>query len=164
MTHQDTVALLKAAQKHGVPPIHFSVFHAMLGFTNWKWMCHPGQRKLADLCSINKDTVTASVKWLADHCLIRIYPKPRALSVYEILRRNHWVAVRSGRTVQKCKLSGSTAQFAVRSGRTVEFGVYTVNCPARSDINKDSTQGAVGNASHLEVVEPPAAESKVAFL
>jgi len=127
-------------------------------------MCHPGQRALAKRCSINKDTVTSTVKWLEEHRIIKVYPKPRAVNVYEVLRKIHWVAVRSGRTVKKGKLSGSTAQFPVRSGRTVEFGVFRVNCPVPSDVNKDSTQGASGSASHLEVLEPPAADSKLAFL
>lgn len=165
MKDADTIAVLKAAHKQGMPPIPFSVLAGLLSYANWKGMCHPGQRALAKLCSINKDTVTVTVNWLAEHKVIAIYKKPRSLNVYEILARSKWTlgTVRSGRTDKKCHLSGSTAQFTVRSGRTDKIAIFRVNCPAPSDVIKDSAQGANGAAFAAGSVEEPSASPKLAF-
>lgn len=161
MTPPDTVAVLKAAHKGGIPPIQFSVLAALVSFTNWRGRCHPGQRKLAEVCSINKDTVTMAVKWLADRQVIEIHTKRKSVNSYEVLARSKWKLSAPAGQVKKCNLSGSTAQFAVRSGRTGQIGLFRVNCPLPPDITKDSAQGAIGNASHLGRLdnEPSATDS-----
>lgn len=163
MNHSDIVAMLKSAHKHGMPPIHFSVFAGLLSYTNWRGMCHPGQRTLAKLCSVNKDTVTASIKWLSEHSVIKVYPKPRSLSSYEILARSKWQLSDSVGQVKKRHLSGSTAQFPVRSGRTAKIAIFQVNCPTPSDVIKDSAQGANGTAVAVVSVLEPSASVKIAF-
>lgn len=167
MNHADTVALLKSAHKAGFPPIHFSVFSVLLWHTNWRGTCHPGIRTIAKLCSINKDTVTASVKILAQNNILTIHTAPRKVNVYEILAKIRWEICPVWSDTSKSKLSGPTAQMAVRSGRTANFAKLHVNCPVPSDVSKGSPQGANGIASQLEEIEDEASPTvnghKIAF-
>jgi hypothetical protein len=146
MTPQDTVSLLRGALKAGVPPIQYSVFSALISYTNWRGYCHPSQRTIAKLCSINKDTATTAIKWLSERGLIAVHPKPKCVNHYEILARSKWRLSGLVGQVKSGKLSGSTDQPTVRSGRTGHFGVLQRNCPVWSDVSKDSAQGANGNA------------------
>ncbi len=175
MNHSDTVAVLRSAHKAGIPPMQFSVLAALLCYTNSRWMCHPGQRTLAKVCSINKDSVTMCVKWLSDNGMIRVYSKPRKVNCYEIVPRTKWKTVRPHRTANcpttpdtlRIKLSGSTAQLPVRPHRTDENRVYTENCPATSDVNGRAdvaaTEQAASLRGDLEAPAVPVNGHKLAF-
>lgn len=157
LPHADTVALLRAAQRQGMPPIHFAVFSALLGYCNWRGLCHPGQRALAKLCSVNKDTITASVAWLEEKHVLTIDRKDRKCNMYEILKRSHWKLSGSVGQCKKGKLSGSTAQFAVRPGRTVKLAKLQANCPVPSDVIRDTPDGVIGAAVAAESIYEPSA-------
>ena len=174
MTSVDYMALHKAAQRGGVPPIHLSVFAGLLSYCNARWICHPSQRTLAELCSVNKDTVTASIKWLADHRIITVTPRYKAVSIIQVNHKKSWVICPAPSDSRTFHLSGSTAQIgrkSVRPRRTDEKTLLHRICPAPSDVNKDSAQGAVcppiGGAGFLEpsaeVPHHPVNGRKIAF-
>lgn len=161
MTSVDYMALHKAAQRAGLSPIHLSVFAGLLSYCNARWVCHPSQRTLAELCSVNKDTVTSSIKWLAELNIIKITAKPRAVSIIEIRRKSEWKICPNPSDSRTFHLSGSTAQIkrkSVRTRRTVQKTLLHRNCPAPSDVNKGSAQGAVCSPIGEGVFLEPSAE------
>lgn len=167
LTGADYKALVHAAHKGRVPPYPMRVFICLLSSASYRLTCHPGIRYMADHCSMNKETVGNAVNWLERNGIIVTHRKLRTATTYVIQKSKHWHLSRHTGQFDNVNLSGSTTQMAVPPHRTVKNAKLQAICPATPDVSKDSAQGAIGNASHLEEIgnEPSATVNghKLAF-
>lgn len=142
MKSEDYRRISHAAIRGEIPPIPFALLHLLMQQSNYRWQSHPSVRKLERAGLVGHSVIPVNLRWLEDRLVIKVYRKPKAVSMYEIQPPTKWDLLREPVQIYNVKLYRNTTQIAVPPDGTDVLQNYRETVPGDGTIIQEDSHSA----------------------